>query len=115
MASARQPPGPALGHRAGARPPWRHGDQRGGRPVRGRPLFSVALYSRPSTAAAPASVPRPKEVDSMPFDPHGWIRRSLDPGQRMGEVMFGLIMVLTFTLTAGLSVSEGPEGVRELL
>lgn len=45
----------------------------------------------------------------------GWVRRSLDPGQRMGEIMFGLIMVLTFTLTAGLSVSEGREGVRQLL
>jgi VIT1/CCC1 family predicted Fe2+/Mn2+ transporter len=45
----------------------------------------------------------------------GWIQRYLNPGDRMNEVLFGLIMVLTFTLTAGLSVSEGREGVRELL
>jgi hypothetical protein len=44
-----------------------------------------------------------------------WVHRYLDPGDRMNEVLFGLIMVLTFTLTAGLSVSEGREGVRELL
>lgn len=51
----------------------------------------------------------------MTQEAQGWVRRSLDPGQRMGEIMFGLIMVLTFTLTAGLSVSEGREGVRQLL
>jgi len=44
-----------------------------------------------------------------------WVRRYLDPGDRMNEILFGLIMVLTFTLTAGLSVDEGREGVRELL
>lgn len=33
----------------------------------------------------------------------------------MGEILFGLIMVLSVTLTAGLSVSEGKEGVRQLL
>ena len=44
-----------------------------------------------------------------------WVERSLDPGERLGEILFGLVMVLTFTLTAGLSVSEGREGVRELI
>src|SRR5262245_42411483 len=33
----------------------------------------------------------------------------------MGEVLFGLIMVLSVTLTAGLTVREGRSGVRELL
>ena len=33
----------------------------------------------------------------------------------MGEILFGLIMVLSVTLTAGLSVTEGKEGVRQLL
>ena len=33
----------------------------------------------------------------------------------MGEILFGLIMVLTITLTAGLTVREGKEGVRHLL
>jgi hypothetical protein len=51
----------------------------------------------------------------MTNERQGWVARALDPGQRMGEVLFGLIMVLTFTLSAGLSVAEGPEGVRQLL
>jgi VIT1/CCC1 family predicted Fe2+/Mn2+ transporter len=33
----------------------------------------------------------------------------------MGEILFGLIMVLSITLTAGLTVAEGREGVRQLL
>jgi hypothetical protein len=39
----------------------------------------------------------------------------LDPASRLGEILFGLIMVLTVTLFAGLTVSEGSAGVRELL
>ena len=39
----------------------------------------------------------------------------LDPASRLGEILFGLIMVLSVTLTAGLSAQEGPEGVRQLL
>ena len=42
-------------------------------------------------------------------------RRYLDPASRLGEVLFGLIMVLTVTSTAGLTVAEGREGVRQLL
>ncbi len=41
--------------------------------------------------------------------------RHLDPASRLGEVLFGLIMVLSVTLTAGLAVAEGPQGVRQLL
>ncbi|MBS1172937.1 MAG: hypothetical protein H6R12_1767 [Proteobacteria bacterium] len=42
--------------------------------------------------------------------------RYLDPGARMGEILFGLIMTLTFTLGAGLIVQEeGREGARQLL
>jgi VIT1/CCC1 family predicted Fe2+/Mn2+ transporter len=41
--------------------------------------------------------------------------RHLDPASRLGEILFGLIMVLSVTLTAGLSAQEGPEGVRQLL
>ena len=44
-----------------------------------------------------------------------FVQRHLDPASRMGEILFGLIMVLSVTLTAGLSVSEGKEGVRQLL
>jgi hypothetical protein len=44
-----------------------------------------------------------------------FVPRYLDPASRVGEILFGLIMVLTVTLTAGLTVAEGPEGVRQLL
>ena len=44
-----------------------------------------------------------------------FVPRYLDPASRLGEVLFGLIMVLTMTLTAGLTVAEGKEGVRQLL
>ena len=43
------------------------------------------------------------------------IPRYLDPGERLGEVLFGLIMVLTFTLTAGLTIGDTPDARRELL
>src|SRR5205823_12349096 len=58
---------------------------------------------------APA-VPSKESVGVRRFVP-----RYLDPASRLGEVLFGLIMVLTMTLTAGLSVAEGKEGVRQLL
>ena len=42
--------------------------------------------------------------------------RHLDPGTRMGEILFGLIMTLTFTLGAGLVIQEeGREGARAML
>jgi hypothetical protein len=42
--------------------------------------------------------------------------RYLDPGSSLGEVLFGLIMTLTFTLGAGIIIEEeGREGVRMLL
>src|SRR6266576_5483096 len=41
--------------------------------------------------------------------------RHLDPGSRFGEILFGLIMVLTVTLAAGFNVAEGRKGVRQLL
>ena len=44
-----------------------------------------------------------------------FVERYLDPASRLGEVLFGLIMVLGATLTAGLSVAEGRAGVRQLL
>jgi hypothetical protein len=42
-------------------------------------------------------------------------RRHLDPATRFGEILFGLIMVLTVTLTASFTVAEGKKGVRQLL
>lgn len=42
--------------------------------------------------------------------------RYLDPASAMGEVLFGLVMTLTFTLGAGLMLEEqGRSGARELL
>jgi hypothetical protein len=42
--------------------------------------------------------------------------RYLDPGSYMGELLFGLIMTLTFTLAAGIVVEEeGRAGAREML
>ena len=43
-------------------------------------------------------------------------QKYLDPATSLGEVMFGLIMTLTFTLAAGVIIEdEGREGARELL
>src|SRR3974390_2507842 len=44
-----------------------------------------------------------------------FFQRYLDPASRLGEILFGLIMVLTATLTAGLTVADGNQGVRQLL
>jgi len=44
-----------------------------------------------------------------------FVPKYLDPASRFGEILFGLIMVLTVTLTAGLTVAEGRAGVRQLL
>src|SRR5437763_10673537 len=44
-----------------------------------------------------------------------FVPKYLDPASRLGEVLFGLIMVLTVTLTAGLTVADGRAGVRQLL
>jgi hypothetical protein len=44
------------------------------------------------------------------------MHRYLDPAPSLGEIMFGLIMTLTFTLGAGIIIDdEGREGARELL
>lgn len=42
-------------------------------------------------------------------------QRYLDPTDRLGEVLFGLIMVLTFTLGAGLVVQEGRDATTQML
>jgi hypothetical protein len=44
-----------------------------------------------------------------------FVPRYLDSASRLGEILFGLIMVLTVTLTAGLTAAEGRRGVRQLL
>lgn len=45
----------------------------------------------------------------------GFFAAHLDPGAIFGEILFGLIMVLTFTLGAGLVVEEGPRAIWQLL
>ena len=44
-----------------------------------------------------------------------FVPRYLDPASRLGEILFGLIMTLTVTLSAGLAVDEGRAGARQLL
>jgi hypothetical protein len=44
-----------------------------------------------------------------------FFQRYLEPAEGLNEVLFGLIMVLTFTLTAGFTVGDGPEAARTLL
>jgi VIT1/CCC1 family predicted Fe2+/Mn2+ transporter len=44
-----------------------------------------------------------------------FFRRYLEPADRLNEILFGLIMVLTFTLTAGFTVGDGPDAARTLL
>jgi hypothetical protein len=39
-----------------------------------------------------------------------FVQRHLDPANRLGEILFGLIMALSITLTAGLSAADGPQG-----
>src|SRR6476646_9759437 len=44
------------------------------------------------------------------------MHRYLDPATSLAEVLFGLIMTLTFTLGAGIVIeNEGREGARQLL
>jgi len=44
-----------------------------------------------------------------------FFRRYLEPADRLNEILFGLIMVLTFTLTAGFTVGDGADAARTLL
>jgi hypothetical protein len=44
-----------------------------------------------------------------------FLHRHLDPLDALSELLFGLIMVLTFTLGAGLIVKEGPDATATLL
>lgn len=50
-----------------------------------------------------------------PAGRESFFHRYLEPVDRLNEVLFGLLMVLTFTLTAGFAVGTGPEATRELL
>ena len=47
--------------------------------------------------------------------PKPFIARYLDPTEALGEALFGLIMVLTFTVGAGVIVGESRDATTELL
>jgi len=53
----------------------------------------------------------------QPLHPHrqSFLARHLDPGDRLAEFLCGLIMVLTFTLGAGLTIADGPDAAISLL
>lgn len=44
-----------------------------------------------------------------------FITRYVDPLERLSEFLFGLIIVLSFTLDAGLVVGEGEQATRQML
>jgi VIT1/CCC1 family predicted Fe2+/Mn2+ transporter len=44
-----------------------------------------------------------------------FVERHLDPGDRLAEFLCGLIMVLTFTLGAGLTIEDGPDAALSLV
>ena len=44
-----------------------------------------------------------------------FVAKYLDPSEILGEILFGLIMVLTFTLGAGIVIAEGDSAIREML
>jgi len=53
---------------------------------------------------------------AAPADRFGVLHRYLDPATSLAEILFGLIMTLTFTLSAGIIIEdEGRAGARELL
>lgn len=42
-------------------------------------------------------------------------QKQLEPGESLSEILFGLVMTLTFTLGAGMMVKEDPNAARDLL
>jgi hypothetical protein len=66
-------------------------------------------------SAAAESAPARKGNVSHKRRKKNYLQRHLDPASRLGEVLFGLIMVLTVTLTASLTAEPGKAGVRQLL
>jgi hypothetical protein len=63
------------------------------------------------TRSAPAGARVPIGATAI----RSFIGRYLDPDDILGEVLFGLIMTLGFTLGAGLIVKEGKDAVTQLL
>jgi hypothetical protein len=66
-----------------------------------------------STSAASSTV---STIATSATDRLSLLHRYLDPSTSLAEILFGLIMTLTFTLGAGLIIEdEGRAGARELL
>jgi hypothetical protein len=94
---------------------------------------------KPSVDSIPSPYPLPPEGEGNPFQgqkrygeqkqkgmemtslkrprfvTHSFIARYLDPTEILNETLFGIIMVLTFTLGADLLVEEGANATRQLL
>jgi VIT family len=68
-----------------------------------RPREAAAMTDAADTSSSPATAVR------------HFLRRHVDPTDRLGEALFGIIMVLTFTLGADLVVQEGHDATREML
>jgi len=71
-------------------------------------------------AISPGERQSPSFSQKVPFataaDRMAVLHRYLDPSTSLAEILFGLIMTLTFTLGAGLMIEdEGKAGARELL
>lgn len=61
----------------------------------------------------------PEDIALVHALPQGWaaplVQKYLEPGESLAEILFGLIMTLSFTLGAGIIIEEGPDAIRELL
>ena len=73
--------------------------------------LSLYIYDRPDRRIVWNPIGEPASRCAM----KRLTAKYLDPASRLGEILFGMIMILTVTLTAGLKVSDGKAGVRQLL
>ena len=74
-------------------------------------LMRSDIYIRMESFSASAQTGRRRGEDKM----KRFVPKYLDPASRLGEILFGLIMVLTVTLSAGLTADDGRAGLRQLL
>jgi len=74
----------------------------------------VAVVVAAEVAAVAADKPGIISPSGTPSS-QSFVRRHLDSTEILGELLFGLIMVLTFTLGAGLIVKEGAEATSQML
>jgi hypothetical protein len=81
-----------------------------------RILAATSVNSSMSPSSPQDSPATHGTVDATTPDRTPLVHRYLDPATSLSEVLFGLIMTLTFTLGAGLIIDdEGRAGARELL